>query len=156
VPGRPRKSTAAHELSGSFEKHPERKAARANEPKPEGPLGQPPQCFNPLSPSGLALIGIWNEVVSQVPPGLLTLSDRFHVELSCRLILRIRTSSANSGDYSRLDVLLGKMGMNPADRSRVNLVPGALPNAANGDSTKSGGANEFQALAKETIRARPN
>jgi hypothetical protein len=39
--GRPRKRTKASELS-AFEKHPERKRERANEPKPDGPIGPPP------------------------------------------------------------------------------------------------------------------
>jgi hypothetical protein len=150
--GRPRKPTAAHELSGSFEKHPERKAERANEPKPEGPLGAPPPCFEEGTSTGSRLIAIWHELVAQVPPGVLTSADRFHVELAVRLTHRIRTSNAKAGDYSRLDILLGKMGMNPADRAKVNVVPTGVPNAVSGQGSK----NEFQVLAQETAGVRPN
>ncbi|HLH36011.1 MAG TPA: hypothetical protein VKX41_15165 [Alloacidobacterium sp.] len=124
--GRPRKPTALHELSGTFDRHPERKKERANEPKPDGPLGPPPASFlSEYSPTAKALLQIWNELVEQVPPGVLTSADRWHVELACRLMYRVRNDRAKAGDYSRLDVLLGKMGMNPADRSKVNVVPTA-------------------------------
>lgn len=152
--GRSRKTTQQHELSGSFDSHPERKAARALEPKPQGSLGAPPACFTVAGGSSAytseRLTAIWNEIVSEVPPGVLTISDRKHVELACRLLYRIRRDQAKSGDYSRLDVLLGKMGMNPADRSKVNIVPGSQP------SDDSSVSNPFEELAAETPAVRPN
>ena len=152
--GRSRKTTAHHELNGSYDKHPERRVARALEPKPQGLLGAPPRCFTVeggcSAYTSERLIGIWNEIVAEVPPGVLTMSDRKHVELACRLLFRIRKDQAKSGDYSRLDVLLGKMGMNPADRSKVNIVPGSQ---ATDDSTSS---NPFEELAEEMSHVRPN
>jgi hypothetical protein len=152
--GRTRKTTQQHELSGSFDAHPERKAARALEPKPQGALGTAPKCFTVeggcSAYTSERLIAIWNEIVSEVPPGVLTISDRKHVELACRLLYRIRKDQAKSGDYSRLDVLLGKMGMNPADRSKVNIVPGQQP------TDDSNGSNPFDDLAAETPAVRPN
>jgi hypothetical protein len=146
--GRPRKSTAELERSGSFEKHPERKAARANEPKPDGPLGAPPTCFDPASYTGAKLLAIWQELVSQAPPGVLTSADRAHLELACRLYYRIRSNpNAKIGDFNRLSELLGKMGMNPADRSKVNItasIPGGTANERN-----SGNSNVFEELADE-------
>src|ERR1700744_4488376 len=101
--GRPRKSKAELELSGSFAKHPERKGARANEPKPDGPLGPPPKCFDPDGYLGAKHIEIWHELVSQAPPGVLTSADRAHLELACRLYYRIRSNpSAKIGDFNRL------------------------------------------------------
>jgi hypothetical protein len=88
--------------------------------------------------------------VSEAPAGVLTNADRKHVELACRLLYRIRKEQAKSGDYSRLDVLLGKMGMNPADRSKVNVTPGLLPS---NDSPES---NPFEEIAAEAGSARPN
>lgn len=152
--GRPRKTTAQHELSGSFDKHPERKAERAQEPKPQGALGGPPLCFTVEGGcseyTSSRLIAIWNEIVSEVPPGVLTISDRKHVELACRLLYRIRKDQAKSGDYSRLDALLGKMAMNPADRSKVNVAPGFQ------SSNDHSGTNPFNELAAETATSRPN
>ena len=152
--GRSRKTSAAHEMSGSFDKHPERKAERALEPKPKAPLGGPPACFTMAGGAsdytGSRLIAIWDEIVAEAPPGVLTNADRKHVELACRLLLRIRKDQAKSGDYSRLDVLLGKMGMNPADRSKVNVTPGGVsPN----DSPE---ASPFEELAADSNRARLN
>lgn len=108
------------------------------------------------------LRSIWFELVEQVPAGMLTVSDRMHVELTCRLMDRVRTCSAKSGDYSRLDILLGKMGMNPADRSKVTLAPGAGTGSgaavkrsdAGGDSANRG--NTFKDIAQETAAVRPN
>lgn len=145
--GRPRKSTAEHERSGSFEKHPERKAARANEPKPDGPLGAPPACFNPGEYTGARLLAIWHELVSQAPPGVLTSADRAHLELACRLYNRIRTNpSAKIGDFNRLAELLGKMGMNPADRSKVNIAP-SMPSKQTDE--RNSRSNTFEELARE-------
>jgi hypothetical protein len=152
--GRSRKTSAQHEQSGSFDKHPERKAARALEPKPKEPLGGPPLCFTAAGGAsdytGSRLITIWNEIVAEAPPGVLTNADRKHVELACRLLFRIRKDQAKSGDYSRLDVLLGKMGMNPADRSKVNVAAGSI--LPNDDTERS----PFEDLAAETVSARPN
>jgi hypothetical protein len=148
--GRNRKPKAVHELNGTFEKHPERAAAYANEPKPEGPLGPPPASFDPASFTGSRLLAIWEELVAQAPPGVLTSADRLHVELACRLMFRIRQGGAKSGDYSRLESLLGKMGMNPADRSKVNITPTATPQSrANAESS-----NTFAQIAAEVGQQR--
>jgi len=133
-----------HELNGSFDQHPERRKERALEPKPEGLLGPPPASFSEADYTGKRLLVIWNEIVSQCPPGVLTFADRMHVELACRLMHRIRTSTAKSGDYSRLDALLGKMGMNPADRSKVSIMPTSLP------SHETSRSKTFADLAAET------
>lgn len=150
--GRRRKTLAEHERNGTFEKHPERKAAFVNEPKPKGPLGDPPKCFTveggSSEYSSNRLIEIWEELVSQAPPGVLTGSDRTHLEISCRLLLRIRTGAAKSGDFSRLESLLGKMAMNPADRPKVQVGGGAAPaKNNNGDGTAQ--VNTFEQLAAE-------
>jgi hypothetical protein len=54
--GRNRKPKAIAERDGSFEKHPERKAAYEHEPKASGPLGAPPASFDPDSYSGSRLL----------------------------------------------------------------------------------------------------
>lgn len=145
--GRRPKTKAEHELSGTFEKHPERRARYAKEPKPAGPLGDPPTSFNPEMSVGRELIGIWQELVSQAPPGVLTSSDRAHVELACRLMYRVRHSLAKSGDYARLESLLGKMAMNPSDRTKVNIEPNA--GAAAPKQKNAGTAHTFAKLAAE-------
>lgn len=150
-------------LSGAAEKHPERMEGRTEAPKPEGKLGEPPACFDPETQSGERLIAIWHEIVSKVPPGVLTSADSLHVELACRLTYRIRFENwkAKSGDFSQLKDILGKMAMNPADRSKVKIEPGAaIPagagvNDGNGDTSGAGG-NAFRALAQKAAELRPN
>jgi hypothetical protein len=153
--GRRRKTEAEHELNGTFEKHPERKAAYKNAPRPKGPLGDPPACFDPDGYTGSKLIAIWHEVVSQAPSGVLTSSDRLHVEMTCRLIYKIRHQSPKSGDFAKLEAALGKMAMNPSDRPKVQLGGGAAPAANNGSEEET--SNTFEQLAKEGRgQARPN
>lgn len=181
--GRNRKPKAVHEMAGTFEKHPERAAAYANEPKPDGPLGPPPTewCQHPLAESAAALyadeksanevaavlgvswatavslrpsigrteaqqlLAIWYEITEQVPPGVLTRSDRIWVELTCRLILNIRSGKGTPGDYSRAEKFLGKMAMNPADRPKLQLSGGAASAPNDGKSS----VNTFERLAQE-------
>lgn len=144
--GRNRKPKAAAERDGSFEKHPERRANYANDPKPEGPLGAPPASFDAESYTGSRLLVIWNEIVAQAPPGVLMSSDRLHVELCCRLILRIRTGQAKSGDFNTVREFLGKMAMNPADRPKVQINAGGGP-PPSPDAPEKG--NTFAELAEE-------
>jgi hypothetical protein len=143
--GRNRKPKAIAERDGSFEAHPERKANYLNEPKPDGPLGAPPPSFKPDEYTGSRLLSIWNEIVSQAPPGVLTSSDRLHVEMTCRLILRVRTGAAKSGDFNSIKEFLGKMAMNPADRPKIQVGAGAPP--PNTDAPEQ--ANPFAQLAEE-------
>jgi hypothetical protein len=153
--GRPRKPTKALELSGAYEKHPERKADRAHEPKPEGPIGSPPAEFLIEYPnSGYLksgrLLALWNELIALAPPGVLTSADRWHVEIVCRLMEKQRYGSLKGTELSQLSMLLGKMGLNPADRSKVSVLPlgGVTPHAPS--------ENRFQKIADETTGARPN
>jgi hypothetical protein len=193
--GRNRKTRAEHERNGTFEKHPERKAAYANEPKPDGPLGPPPATWKKharadeaavmfaegkstnevaaaleidwdtartirVSPAlqheRAELLAIWHEIVDQAPSGVLTSSDRLHVEMTCRLIYKIRVGTALAGDYSRVREFLGKMAMNPADRPKVQVGVSVAP-AAQGADASNQNANPFAQLkAEEAGRARPN
>lgn len=154
--GRNRKPKAIAERDGSFEKHPERRANYEHEPKPEGPLGAPPASFDPEGFTGSRLLAIWNEIVSQAPPGVLTSADRLHLEMACRLIYRIRSGAAKSGDFNSLREFLSKMAMNPADRPKVQVGVGVAPNHDVSEKT-----NTFAKLAEEGERegaetGRPN
>jgi hypothetical protein len=142
--GRNRKPKAVAERDGSFEKHPERKANYEHEPKPGGPLGAPPASFDASSFTGSRLLAIWNEIVSQAPSGVLTSADRLHVEMTCRIIYRIRHLTPKSGDFNSLREFLSKMAMNPADRPKVQVGVGAAPN---NDTNQK--ADTFAQLAEE-------
>jgi hypothetical protein len=99
------------------------------------------------------LLAIWYEITEQVPPGVLTRSDRIWVELTCRLILNIRSGKGTPGDYSRAEKFLGKMAMNPVDRPKVQLGGGTGPAPNDGKPS----VNTFEQLAQEDReQARPN
>lgn len=66
---------------------------------------------------------VWDEVVSNVCPGVLGNCDRLHLEIVCRLISQFRcdpegTSSAKIG---MIEKMLGKLGMNPIDRIKITV-----------------------------------
>lgn len=154
--GRNRKPKALAELDGTFEKHPERRAGYEQEPKPAGPLGDPPRAFDAESYTGSRLLEIWNEIVSGAPPGILSSSDRLHVEMSCRAIFRIRYREPKASDFNTVREFLGKMAMNPADRPKiqVGVSETAVP-AKKGD--EQGKAGHFAEIAEEVRQnSRPN
>jgi hypothetical protein len=151
---RPRKPTAVLDLVGAFKKDPQRKAARVNEPQSCGPIGEPPLHFSEeLKP-------LWKELVSLAPAGVLTVADRWTVEVACRMMLLLRqppTYQADdasgtlverpawgSAEVNALMRCLGSMGLTPVDRSKVS-VPQKIEEQ-----------NTFASLAAEIRTNRPN
>ncbi len=120
---RPRKPTKTLELNGAFKRHPGRK--RINEPQPAGLIGDPPAHF--ISDE---LKATWHEIINMTPEGVLTDADRIHLEIMCQLLVDFRNNPIEfqSARLTRLEAMFGKVGLNPADRSKVT-VPG--PNKAN-------------------------
>ena len=150
---RPRKPTAVHELSGAFIKNPARKRARANEPKSNGDIGDPPSYFD------AAHKAIWREYIDECPPGVLAKADRKLLEVAVRITRKQRLApgkmnrwmlllcnaltklgmpendvedmrdsikaalSVSTQELSLLITCLGRMGMSPADRSKVSGSP---------------------------------
>lgn len=108
---RPRKPTAVLELTGAFKKDPQRK--RPNEPKPSGSLGEPPADFD------RDLKANWRELACMVPAGVLTNADRWLVELACRTMQHVRKDIALASERNLLLSCLSRMGLTPADRSRI-------------------------------------
>jgi hypothetical protein len=111
---RPRKPTAALELSGAFKKDPQRRAARQHEPIPAGPLGEPPEHFDEYH------VKLWRELALQVPAGVLTISDRWIFEITCNLMAKFRKGAASAGDMTRLIQCIGRIGLDPSTRSSVS------------------------------------
>ena len=122
---RPRTSTAMLEARGAFVHNPGRRVARANEPRPTGQLGRPPKHLADDEKK------TWRELARISPPGVLANSDRWFVEMTVRLMTRVRQGTAKTMDTGQLLQCLGRMGLTPADRSRVSAV---LPPAAEKDS----------------------
>jgi hypothetical protein len=173
--GRPRKPTAQLEAIGAFDKDPQRKAARENEPKPNGPIGEPPAYFDD------AHRAIWFELIDECAKGVLAKSDRKHLELATRLTAKMRivpgrmqrwlrslgdvlidlgmdpdhvdglkedfsaALGCTSQELSLLATTLTRMGMTPADRSKVQ-----------GDPDKPKADDPFAAVAAAIASGRPS
>lgn len=111
---RPSKPTAVLELVGAYKKNPQRK--RKNEPKPTEGIGA-------FVEGSTVLSEVWDEVVRQVVPGVLTISDRLALELVCRLLaeIRLKPDEISVGKVTALANLLGRFGLTPADRAKVTI-----------------------------------
>lgn len=112
---RPRTPTAILELRGSFKNRPSRR--RDAEPKPNGPLGPPPERL----PADV--IPCWLEIEESAPAGVLGASDRWCVELASRFMTNLRNGTSNATELRLLRSLLGALGMTPADRARLSVSP---------------------------------
>ena len=120
---RPRVPTTILEARGSFEKHPERKRARAAEPEVIGELGEAPASLDVEEGS------IWKELALLLTPGVAGGSDRSAFEELVRLKARSRKRELNAAEQGLLLNYLVKFGMTPSDRSRV-----AAPRGENADA----------------------
>ena len=128
--GRPRTATNVLELKGAFRKNPDRGRARAHEPKPIGGIGPAPKL------EVLTFEQAWDLIVATAPPGVLTSRDRLYVRVAAELLALLSESGAagvDSAKLNRLEMMLGKLGLNPADASRVK----AWSNAPAGGSAEA-------------------
>jgi hypothetical protein len=114
--------TAVLEARGSFGKNPQRLKEREDEPRPKSPLGEPPEEFlNPNSPTAKDHLRAWDDIVRMVPDGVLTSADWAMVELTARTLVLSRRPGSKTSDRNLLKELLGKLGCNPADRTKVRV-----------------------------------
>ena len=120
MPGRPRKPTAVHDITGAFKKNPQRKKERSGEPVPVDGIDKvPPPHFNQFQSA------VYLEILEQIPPRVATVSDKIIVEITAVLLAEFRfMGKLKSADLSLLIKNLSQLGMTPADRSKINL-PGA-------------------------------
>ncbi|WP_374349179.1 hypothetical protein [Chitinimonas sp.] len=116
---RPRTPTNVLDARGAFKKDPQRGRARAGEPEPNGPIGEPPERLNDSQRDA------WAEIVGTAHDGVLCRADRLSVEMAACLLAEFWADPVAfpSGRLARLEGLLGKFGMTPSDRSKVG-VPG--------------------------------
>ena len=112
---RPRTPTKILDARGSFKTHPERK--RDGEPEVTTPLGSAPDRLSELERVA------WGEVATYSPPGVLRSADRLHVEELCILLALSWAERENMQTSSRslLNKMMGQLGMNPSDRSRLSI-----------------------------------
>jgi hypothetical protein len=108
------------------------------------------------------LLQAWRDIEVQAPPGVLMFSDRLWVEMTCYSLVRVRQGKAKSSDRNAVKEFLGKMAMNPADRSKVNVAPsGASATPAQSDGSERSPQNPFEQIAaelrnEESGKLRPN
>lgn len=109
---RPRKPTNVLELTGAFKKNPQRTRTDAES---AGELSAAPPHING------AVLNAWNEITRYAPRDVLTESDRLSIELAANLLAQFRDDPIEftAAKLVRLEALLGKFGMTPADRSKV-------------------------------------
>ena len=64
---------------------------------------------------------MWDELVSQIPPGVLFCSDRVWLEITTRLLCEYRrcTQDFSSAKINQLQKALSHLGMSPVDRARI-------------------------------------
>ncbi|MGF7180397.1 hypothetical protein [Tunturiibacter psychrotolerans] len=113
-----RKTAAAHELSGAAAKNPQRFTNRKGEPKPLAPIGPGPKHLTPIERA------IWKEITAVAPPGTLGSSDRIILEIVCKLTCAFRTGLlTRASEIAQLMNGLGRLGLSPADRAKLNVEP---------------------------------
>lgn len=111
---RPRKPTAVLELCGAFKKDPKRGAARADEPKPVGEIGDPPDGLTE------AVREAWIELRSLAHAGTLSPADGPFLLYAAKVWAQVKAADFVDPKLGvRFESILGRLGMTPADRSRV-------------------------------------
>lgn len=107
------KPTAVHEAKGSYVKDPQRR--RKTEPKPRKGIGSAPV------KTSTEFAEVWDEIVDNICPGVLGNSDRIHMEMTVNTLIEYRRDpeGMSAANKTLLKSLLGHMGMNPVDRTRI-------------------------------------
>lgn len=80
-------------------------------------LGAPPEH---LDEAGRAA---WLELAGNATPDTLSRADRVALELTTRLLLKMRSGEAKAAELTLLAGQLAKFGCTPADRTRVTAIP---------------------------------
>lgn len=122
--GRPRKPTTLLAINGGLDKNPGRYADRAHEPVEQRALGPAPGHLEPKAQLA------WSEIERIAPEGVLTHADRLAVEMAAVLLAQFRRAGELMPipALTRLQSLLGDLGLSPAARSKVSVFP-AKPSA---------------------------
>jgi hypothetical protein len=120
----PRKSIQELMLTGTYQRNKGRYQARLSVGTILNPIGRPP---NHLSTNEKVT---WAEIAKQAPPGLLTKSDRISLEIVTKMVVKMRTGVMKVSELSSLIAILGKFGMTPYGRSKMQLPEPPIPAAA--------------------------
>lgn len=115
--GNPRKPTKLLLLNGGIKHNPKRYADRLLEPKPNGPIGAPPEGMTYEAKQA------WCEIVAECPTGVLTSADRGAVEHMSILRAYCREGVMDVKAMALLLRYYTELGMTPASRSKVQVKP---------------------------------
>ena len=94
MPGRPRKNLVLLEMSGATKRNPGRYRDRDAQLDTKGPIGEAPEEFKQSS-QRIALVALWDKIVSEAPVGLLTASDREYLASVCWLGIEAKRPGRN-------------------------------------------------------------
>jgi hypothetical protein len=116
--GRPRTPTQILENRGSFIHNPDRREERANEPSPNGEIRKSPPASLDKDQRK-----VWFEFIKKVPAGVLGDCDEYWLAMAVRLEWKERSGKITISERTQYMNLLGKLGMNPSERSKVSARP---------------------------------
>ena len=109
-----RTPTNVLKLRGSDKVHPERMRDRENEPEPVGDIGDPPAHLSETER------GCWVELVGLCHDGVLCAADGPFMEYAARVWAQLRSDSFIDPKLGiRFETICARLGMTPADRSKV-------------------------------------
>jgi hypothetical protein len=118
---RPRKPSNVLAIRGAFKEHASRTRV---DPKPEGAIGDPPEDLTAEQAA------CWRELVSHAFPGTIGGNDRDFMRYAACVWAEFK--AREPGDVNtivklgpRLESIFGRLGMTPADRSRITVPKGA-------------------------------
>jgi len=109
----PRRATHLLLVNGAFDHNPNR---RRTDPKPRAEVGSAPRQV------AVTFKKAWDYIVSCAPEGVLADRDRIYLEIAATLFAEFRAAPAkfHPAKLARLEMMLSKLGMSPADASRVS------------------------------------
>lgn len=114
--GKYKTPTAIAETKGAFDKHPERRRERANEPKPTEPVGDPPEHLNEYE------VECWHYIVDCLHPGVAFKPDRLALEVAAKQLAEIRWGEkTNVSLMGQFHKFLAAFGLTPADRAKIQV-----------------------------------
>jgi phage terminase small subunit len=104
-------------LKGADKKNPNRYGK--NTPRSDLPLGEPPEHLKGVAKN------CWKEIALKSIPGVITLADGFILEIAASLLAEYRVAPLEfpAGKYVHLIGCLARLGLSPADRTKLNLPP---------------------------------
>ena len=102
-------------LKGADKNHPARMKERENEPENINPIGEPPEWLNKIESV------CWRKLAQESITGVLGEADRTWLELACELYAKKLNGEISATERGQLITLLAKIGLNPSDRSNINI-----------------------------------